>query len=281
MYLKAGLQHLWSSILRHKILFLILIALQFGLIFFTLSQILIPSLVEVAEKVDTITTGLETAKLDAGQIQAGEPFLEDIVLIQTAYAGIMSSLQKLLLLLLLCFVLGNSLLWIISHYLLHPPVGSWKSRGQSLLQFWLKYCAASAIVFVPFMALVFFVLRSFILAQGDVTFFEQLIKGTGYVTLILYYFLLVAFSGLHTSWKEFGPRVLTLSIRSSIKTLLLFSIGMTLLAAVGYGLYLLVEKEASFALVLLATVLFMLLLVCNRLYWIATLEVVAQEKAQP
>ncbi len=278
MYLKVGLQHLWSSIRSHKILFLLLIVLQFSLIFVTLSQILIPSLVEVAEKVDTITAGLETATLDTEQIQAGEPFLEDMILIQTAYARIMASLQKLLLLLLLCFILGNGLLWILSHQLLHPAAGSWKHRGKSLLQSWLKYCAASAIVFIPFLAIVFFVLRSFILAQGDVTLFEQLIKGTGYVVAVLYYFLLIAFSGLHTSWKAFTRRIFTLGIRSSIKTLLLFGIGMALLAAVGYGLYLLVENEASFALVLFATMLFMLLLVGNRLYWIATLEVVAHEK---
>ena len=193
--------------------------------------------------------------------------MEDVLTIYQSYKLMMSSIVDLGLWLLEIFLIPQSLLWILSHYLLKKE--SWKQLGQM----WLKYVAAVFALLLPLALGSYFLLRQLIAIQIEVDYFAQIAKWLVGVLGVFYYLLLVAFAFINIiSWKEYSWSFLRAAFRKIYLAVIVLIINVGLISGLVYLMYLTMNNENLFYLLVLLSLLLLLVLVISRIFWIAALQ---------
>ncbi len=278
-YLILGLQQTGKAIRKHQIAFVLLLVLQL-FFFVSFGYVALSYQMKIFEDVQTMTTFLQELNLDAEKVQVGVPFLNDVAPIYKSYASLIENAQRMILLLAALFLFLNGLLWVISHSLLEPAPESWKKKFRRGVSQWLKLAASSAILFVPFALGYYFSFKYLLLTQGTSEELILVVQILGYLSLIIYYFLLVAFAQINQdSWKLFAKKVYEISIKKIYLVLPVLAANTAAIGLSGYLLKISLDYENSFLFIVAATFLFLLAVVAARIYFIASLQELNHEKS--
>lgn len=281
-YLKRGLKDAFSSIRKHKALFIILVVLE--AVFLVLSLYFAAhyqlSILEDAQK---IIEPFESTELNADNI---EEILssEEVYLVYKSYNSMLKNIEKLAGSLLFLFVFLNGGMWILSLWLLEKKI-DWKQNLKNIWKPWSKIITASIVLIAPFLVLMYYLII-FVLRMQDgssTDYVSWLIKSLPFVSLVLYYFLITAFAmAKQDSWKSYLKSLLKVSIFKIHKNLLVLFINATFIAAGLSLIYLsasyLSLNFISLLLLLSAGFFFMVILTATRIFWIACLSGLAEEK---
>ena len=258
MYLKRGLKETFSSVKRHKLIFILLVILQL-LALITFSYTFIIYQVKILENAQGITEAMQNANFNPDSIQAGEPFIKDIYSVYQNYDSLLEQMYQLLLWLFLLFIIFNGLLWIGSHYLFKEI-----SRKISFTRTAIKFLALSSVLLFPLMLLFYF------LFKNNIT----LLSTYGWVLLILtgivYYLLLVSLAFIHIkSWKEFLNQILNKGFKKIYLTLIVLIINLIIISGSIYLIYL---TSNQIILSIITVILLGIVLILTRLFWLACLQ---------
>ena len=258
MYLKRGLKETFSSVKRHKLIFILLVILQL-LALITFSYTFIIYQVKILENAQGITEAMQNANFNPDSIQAGEPFIKDIYSVYQNYDSLLEQMYQLLLWLFLLFIIFNGLLWIGSHYLFKEI-----SRKISFTRTAIKFLASSSVLLFPLMLLFYF------LFKNNIT----LLSSYGWVLLILigvvYYLLLVSLAFIHIkSWKEFLNQILNKGFKKIYLTLIVLIINLIIISGSIYLIYL---TSNQIILSIITVILLGIVLILTRLFWLACLQ---------
>lgn len=272
-YLYRGLQDAAKSIREHKILFIVLILLQIGLIA-ALAYITITYQVKILTTAQQIIEPLQNANYDAESIQQGKEFMSQIAGIYQAYRTLIQQVLYLAAWWLGLFLIVNGALWVLSHQMREGF--SWKKAGKQ----WIKYGVATLILLGPFLLVIYFILKGVMKAQVDPDKFGEMLKYLLYSFAIIYYLMANAFASLNAaSWKEFVRYFFTTAIRKIHRTLPVLIINLALLSGTVYLIYYFMEINPNFALMMAASAILMILLILTRLYWITCLRELIHHKS--
>src|SRR3989338_8091778 len=154
MYLKRGLKETFSSVKRHKLIFILLVILQL-LALITFSYTFIIYQVKILENAQGITEAMQNANFNPDSIQACEPFIKDIYSVYQNYDSLLKQIYQLLLWLFLLFIIFNGLLWIGVHYMLKEISKKFSFTGTAI-----KFLASSFILILPLMLLFYFIFKN-------------------------------------------------------------------------------------------------------------------------
>ncbi len=270
MYLIKSLRRTVKCILEHKILFVALFFLQLVLLVGIFSVSLFYQL-KIYQEAQVIFGSFQNANFNADEIKAGANFLPEINSLVNAYQALIGYVIALVLWLSGLYLIVNGVLWVGTNYLVVP------TGLKSLAKQWLKFVLTSAILILPFFVLGYYLLKMFLMLEGDTNLFGIMLQIISYVLLVVYYFLLVALASMREDyWKLFFKRIYTLSLKKIFKTLSVLIINALLIATAGFGVYYF-SSEDTFGLMVLASAVLVIILVLARLFWVATLEEIANE----
>lgn len=281
-YLRRGLLKTVHSIKKCKLLFVLLLLLQIGLLV-SLYLVSIPSLLQILKDTQGVIQPLEQANYDSQQIEQGQPFTPDAGAIYKSYQSMARNVMIIAAWMLILLLLVNGSIWLFSHWLLEETK-NWKNYLKEVVPFYLKACAAALLLFAPFMIASYYALIYYIRLSdsfSQVLFMVKLLLG---VKVLLYYVFLVALAlALTPSWKGFGKKVF--SISKAGKTFLLFLVNCAVLVLLFAALYGAVEyAEAMNADSLLIAIgllivglLIIVTVVLTRLFWIATVQEIEKD----
>ncbi len=273
MYLTKGLQRTIKSISEHKVFFIVLFLLQLALLVGIFGVSLFYQL-KIYQEAQVIFSSFQNANFNAEEIKAGADFLPEINSLVNAYQALIRYVITLVLWLSGLYLVINGALWVGTNYLV-APVGL--NRLKSLAKQWLKFILTSAILILPFFVLGYYLLKTFLMLDGDTNLFGLVLQIISYVFLVVYYFLLVALASIREYyWKIFFKRIYSVSLKKIFKTWSVLIINLILIAAACAGVYY-SSTEDMFGLMVLASAALVMILILTRLFWVATLEEIANE----
>ena len=277
-YLYRGFQNVGQSIRKHKFLFILLILLQIGFIV-ALAYITITYQVKILNTAQEIILPLQNANYDPESIQQGKEFISQIAGIYQAYQALIQLITKLALWWLGLFLVVNGALWVLSHQIVESHSMLEQTVWRSIRNKWSKYAAATIILLGPFILVIYFLLKLIVRAQIDPDKFGQMLMYLMYSFGIMYYLMINAFASIHiSSWKEFMKHFFTTAVKKIHYTLLILIINLALLSSAGYLIYYFMELNQNFALMMISSGIFIVLIVLTRLYWIACLRELTSTK---
>ena len=274
-YLQKGVQKSFQALYHHKPLGAVLLVLQLGFILSFL-YITINYEVKIIQDAQSIIQPLQQANYDAESIQQGQYFLPDFAGIYSSYQSLLQNIFYLGLWLAGLFLVLNGGIWLLTHSLLASSKPTWKT----ILHGWLKYLVA-AVFFIGIPLLIGYIGLKIILArQVDVDMFTSLLNSIPYILGVLYYLLLVALTFItDPSWSQFVKHFYRAGLRKIHRTLLVLVINGALIAGSLYLVYLSMNYEGQFWLVVLASIIAVFIIVLSRLFWIACLQELVHEKS--
>ena len=274
-YLQKGMQKSFQALNHHKALGAVLLVLQLGFILSFL-YIAINYEVKIIQDAQSIIQPLQQANYDAESIQQGQSFLPDFAGIYSSYQSLLQNIFYLGLWLAGLFLVLNGGIWLLTHSLLAPSKPTWKT----ILHGWLKYLVA-AVFFIGIPLIIGYIGLKIILArQVDVDMFTSLLNLIPYILGVLYYLLLVALAFItDPSWSQFVKHFYRAGLRKIHCTLLVLVINGALIAGSLYLVYLSMNYEGQFWLVVLASIIAVFIIVLSRLFWIACLQELVHEKS--
>lgn len=276
MYLQKGVQKVLHGVREHPSLFLLLVLLQITFIA-SVAYITIQYQVQILNTTQDIIVPLQNANYDAQSIEQGQEFMTQVAGIYRSYQSLIHQVVLLALWWLVLFMVLNGGIWVISQAILAPEKITWKKM---IVKPWLRYVIATLILLGPFLLILYFILKMMIRAQIDPQKFGAWVTYLLYSFGILYYFLINAFAAINaTSLKELGRNFLKTALRKIHWTLIVLIINSTLLAACGYLIYYFMEIKPVFALMMAASIVFIILVVITRLYWIACLQELIHQRS--
>ncbi|MEW5896913.1 MAG: hypothetical protein AB1668_04430 [Nanoarchaeota archaeon] len=286
-YLKRGLKDTFNSIRKHKTLFISLIILE---AFFIVLSLYITAhyQLSILEDAKKIIEPFGSMNFDARSITADNfneiLSSEDVYSVYTSYKSMLKNVEKLAGSLLFLFIFMNGGLWILSSWLLEKHL-NWKQNLKKLWKPWCKITTASLVLIAPFLVLMYYLIIFVLRIQGNSStdYVSLLIKSLPYISLILYYFLIAAFAlAKEDSWRLYLKSLLKVSIFKIHKCLLVLLINATFIAAGLSLIYLsagyLSSSFISLLLLLSAGLFFLMILAATRIFWIACLSGLAEEK---
>ncbi|MFH1276343.1 MAG: hypothetical protein ABIH82_04495 [Candidatus Woesearchaeota archaeon] len=270
-YLKRGLIDSWQSIKRHKSIFMGLIILQI-LFLISIAYIGVNYQMKIINNVQTITTSLENANYDPDLIEKGKPFIEDMFLVQSSYLSLKNNLMKFLIWLTALYLVFQGAFWLITHHITRKL--NWIKIGMG----YLKYIIISTLLMGSFLFGAYFVLKNLIIESADIDFVSSIAKNLAYASMVIYYFLAVAYSLLNKqSLKQFFKGWFACSIKKIHKTLPVMIINFALVTGTLYLIYLLLLPE-RFIWMILSILLLSIIIVTCRLFLVSTIQVINSEK---
>ncbi|MDO8656316.1 MAG: hypothetical protein Q7K45_03680 [Nanoarchaeota archaeon] len=271
-YLYRGLQNIGKSIREHKLLFILLILLQIGFLV-ALAYITITYQVKILNTAQEIILPLQNANYDPESIEQGKEFISEIAGIYQAYQALIQQIVRLALWWLGLFIVVNGVLWILSHQIMEKK--SWKNLGKQ----WIKYAVATIVLLGPFLLVIYFLLKLIVRAQIDPDKFGQMLTYLMYSFGLMYYLMINAFASIQiSSWKECVKHFFTTAIKKIHYTLPVLTINLALLSSTGYLIYYFMELNQNFALMMISSGIFIVLIVLTRLYWISCLRELTSTK---
>lgn len=276
-YLTAGWTHTFQSIRKKKLLFVLLIVLQilFGVCFL---YIVLKYQLKILESAQGILQQLQNANFNADTLQAGQPFLPDSLALYKSYRSLIDDIKVMVLWLAGLFLIVNGSVWIFSHYILLGKKLSWKERLQMILSQWLKFAALTIAIYGIIVVAGYFLLKYLIVQEVDVDSFGRVFQILLYSSAIVYFFLAAGFSIISaSSWREFLKHFFSVAIKKIHKALLLFVVNVLAIAATLFLIYRSMEYFENFPLALFFSVIFVIIVVIARLWWIACLQELTHE----
>ncbi len=264
-YLRQGFTDTLKAVWNRKLFFSLLVVFQL-LFFVVLGYIFIHFQLRMIDNYQQIAAPLE--EIDSNTKPDAE-LMQTIGAIYERYQQLMKDLRSLVWWLGVMFLVHGGI-WAMHHQFLERY--SWKERMKRMIQQWLRMLVSSLALLGPILVVSYFILRDMIFKQADIDAVTSTAKILGAVAIVMYYFLLVAFSLLDVGWRQFPRRFFNLGIRKIHKTI---SVLLLNFAVVGLSLWLLYEslaQEWSFWAVFVATLVFVNVLVFSRLFLISMVK---------
>lgn len=276
-YLKRGLRTTVDSIKKHRSLFALIVILQ---ILFVVSSLALGTqyLFKILEDAQGIIVPLENANYDSQKIEQGAPFTPDYASIYNSYRSMLKNVLVFLAGLSVLFLSLNGSIWLLSHWMLQERQ-QWRIRLKEGAQFLVKAWASAFLLLGPFFIISYYVLLHFIRVSQAFSNIAMVLKYLLIALLAVYYFFLVALAvAPHKPWKRFALVWIEISISRFQKTVIaFFLITATLLVSFSV-LYAAIEYGESVALLLFLGLLCMMIVSVTRIFWIAAIQEIKQEK---
>ncbi|MBI2146701.1 hypothetical protein HYU22_05150 [Candidatus Woesearchaeota archaeon] len=269
-FLVQGWKQLVQGIKHHPGLLLGIFFLQAVLIG-SIAIVGVTYQVKILENARNIIEPLQNANFNAESIQQGAPFLDNMQGIYQNYQSLIKNLMDLAAWLIGIFLILNGLLWGLSHRVL---------GFKGFFASWGKYMVASVAIIGPFTIISYYALRGLLNLESDPSSIISNGKMLAYVAIGIYYFLLAAFACINAaSWKQFVLSFFRVSITRIYKTIIGLLINGVILGGSLYLIYY-AMNALPFAMVVISGILFLVLLVLTRLFWIASLQQIAKIKME-
>ena len=250
-YLKKSLSNIYNSIKEHKFIFILLIILELFFLF-TLVFISVNYHLKILTDAQNIIVPLQNSNIyNVTNVADTQPFIDEMYGIYKNYNSMLSNLKNYVFWLIGIFLVLNSLLWIISSWLLDKYLfnkditGFCKSKVCNILKLkvfykmWLKFFASALVLFVPIIVIGYYLLVWLLRTEIGMDSFAQATQVLVYL-LIFFYFILIsayAFIGI-TSWKNFFKSTFIVLSKKIHYTLLVLLINLVLISLSLYLIYL-------------------------------------------
>ena len=262
----------YQAIRQNKMLVIGIILLQ-TILLVTLFGAILHYQVKIITNAQNIIQPIQAANYDVGQLQGGQPFIQDIFAVHQSYLALKKNVLLLGGILLTLYLLFQGALWVATQHLLHHA--TWKQAGKM----WLKFAVSSTVLFVPYFAASFFIIKSLITQGADMASFSTVAQNLAIAFGVWYYFSLVAFALMHyASWKIFVKRWFDLAISRLYQTIFVVAIIAAVIGALLYVNYLAIMQTDSLGLMVGAVLLLMIAFVCCRIFWIAALHALSVQE---
>ncbi len=278
-YFQTVVREMGQSIAHHKILFLGLIVLQL-LIFTTIGLTTATYVGKVIEGTQGVLEQANQANVDPQKIQEGQPFLNDLTPIYKSYQMMKDNfLRWLSWLFLITMTLGVSV-WLGSHFLLAEKESkSWKEKIKLQGKAWLRFLILITVFAVILFFLFTIMIKAAFFNDPDQEHLLSRIKWALSITATIYYFFLIFAAQLTAPTEKL---FLKRSIFGGIYNIhySLFTIVISWIAIYGAAALLsyVVQNEQSFLLLFLTTILFTIVVVLSRLFWIKTQHILSNRR---
>ena len=261
-HFKLGFKQAIESIKRNKILFSVLIFLQFlFLIIFILN--LVGYHLKILDSAQIIVDAMESADYSLETMGDNEMFLQEISGLLASYQELEKDVINLLLTSLGIFLLFNGTIWLGTHYLVHKENIKHiiKKAVKLVYSFIIITCSYSLIIY-------FFLIPRAMFEYKDVV---PLIRDILLISAPFYYLLLISFTSLDISWKVFFKKMYHNGIKKAPYALSIILLTFLLLSGLFYISYNFLEERSSIFLIL-ALILFPIILVISRIVLLCTLN---------
>ena len=271
LYLKEGFVHFWSSIKKNRGLVVGIIILQ--VIFLALvGMVGITYQVKVITDMNTIMDQLDTANYNPEELQKGEPFLENIFIIQRSYQSLQQNIIEGLSWMGALFIVFHGGLWLLSHHVVKRiPI-------KYLGKMFLKFLLVSIILLGSFFALAYFLLKDLITAAADVNFVATVTKYLVAAFVVVYYILTVFLTLLdEPRWKDFFRSWWKTAIKKIHKTISIIIINATFMLGSFYLIYTYLSPD-NVILILFFFLVLTLMLSVSRIVVITTIQAILLKK---
>jgi hypothetical protein len=263
--LKDGFDHIITSIKKQRLLVVLIIILQLG-IFLAFAATVVHYQIKILEDVNGVIEPLAEANYNPESIEAGEDFLKDASAVYSSQKSLIRNSRNLMLWLACYFFIFNGVIWVISHRVLHRL--NWLATG-------VKYLAVTCSAALLLIVIGFIALRGSISGGPEMSL--PILRNLSYVALLVYFLVLIVLSFINKSWR----RIWKLSLESMTNlplVLLVLIINLVLLAAsLGIVYYIFINSENLF-LMILVQVLFLMVVVFTRLFWIYSLNKINRQE---
>lgn len=251
----------FAAIKKYHFIFcgLIILQLLFLVSFFAL---VLHYQVKILEDSQEIIQSLEKANYDAKNLQAGQPFLKDLVEVNKNYNSLVENICYFLLLAFLLYIMINGLIWSATHCLI---------KKTKLFKCWAKIAFSSLVFFIPPFIFIYLILKVFIRKA------PELIGSLGWALLILffimYYLLLVIFAFIDVdSWKKAARKIFFVGIKRIHYNLLILITMLILIFGIGSLIVLAVNHDYNFVIPVFLILILNIIIVTNRIIWIIYLN---------
>jgi hypothetical protein len=277
-FLAKNFKETIQTILNQKKIFIFLLLLQV-IIFIIFSITLFSYSIKIISNFETISQIAQQQESTLAQ----ETQLQSALTISTQLSQIIQHLKTLSLILIITYLIGNGLLWSITHRLIDINQTTTYKLKQNLkqhlthhlnqiLKSWLKFTAITLLVLIPYAIIAYYLVINSIETSLAPESFATLLKTLIAIKLILYTFLLYMYAHLNQpTWKTYLTPSLTF-IKKIHLILISGMINLTLLGIIVYAIYQTTIYSSLETLSIIITFIFIILLVLTRLYWTITIR---------
>ena len=268
-FLKNNIKETAQTITKHKKFFILLLLLQ--IFVFTLFAIVTFNYaIKIISNLETLTNPTLHQDLNTNSEQQ----LQNALHLTTQFTQIIDNLISMSITLTLIYLLGNGLLWSLSHELITQNNNKiqWKTFLKNLSQQWLKFITTTLLIITPFVILVYYSITYSINQSIPPETFSTLLKTLISVKIFLYFIILITYAYIcEPSWKKYLQQIIT-SFKKIHYILLTTAINLLLLTSTIYVIYLTITIPQLETLSIILTFLFIILLTITRLFWIVSLK---------
>ena len=259
-----GFKTTWKQIVKHRVLFVILIILQIVLVSTFVGITFVKFVPQIFSDVQGVVTPLQNANYNPDLIEAGQPLTKDFREIYSNYESMYQNMLLLVLWLVGLFLSLHAILWVGSLALVHS-----QPSLKKMVHNWAKFASMSIALLAPFFFVVYFVIKKaiFVWDIGPESFMT-LLGFIGILFMLLYYILTTAFTVIpHSRWNNLTRNALRKlrKIHHTIPTLL----GNLILLSVGLSfIYITTISELASNFIVISTFIVLLILTVIRIQWI-------------
>ncbi len=271
-YLSKALQKTWMTTKKHKLLFITLVIIQIAF-FALLLYVSWHYNLKVMSEFDAIRNVLGEEDYSNGALST-----TGMSATFHGFHSIIDHITYFAVWVLAIFSVINGLLWVCSHQMYANR--NWKKASASeVAQRWLKYASSSILLLAPFLVAGHYLLKRLVSFSGT----EEQIFNITYVLVgllvVFYYVLVVASAFIHArSWKKWMKITFATGIKNLHKVLPILLLNVVVLTVVGGSGYWMFIHLPSLWLLIISALLLIVVLVVSRIFWIAALWEIGNEK---
>ncbi len=269
-FVTKNIKETFQCITKHKKIFIILLLLQI-FIFTLFALVTFNYALKIISNLEIITQSTQADKIS----QNSQQQLQNTLALSTQLHLIIQNLIYLSLSLPIIFLIGNGLLWSLSHQLINQTNNNqikWKQFFKNILHHWLKFITTTLILFSPFLIIAYYIITNSITQSIAPETFGLILKILIASSGVVYFFLLITYAQIHEhSWKKYMQQTI-ITFKKIHYILTTLTINLIILASTLYTTYLTVTIPNLETLSIILTFLFIILLVITRLFWIVSLK---------
>ncbi len=268
-FLTKNFKETTQAIITHKKIFIFLLLLQI-LVFTLFAIVTFNYAIKIISNLETITQPPQPSDPTINNDQQ----LQNALHISTQFTQMLNNLIVASSTLTIIFLLGNGLLWSLSHELikLNNNTIPGKIIFQNILKQLLKFITTTLLIFTPFITLVYYSITNSINQSIPPETFSILLKTLISVKIILYFIILITYAYIcEHSWKKYLHQIIA-TFKKIHYILLTTIINLLILTSSIYVIYLTITIPQLETLSISLTFLFIILLTITRLFWIVSLK---------
>ncbi len=286
-FLKHTLTQTYQSIRTHKLITALLILIQIILIT-TLSIVFFLYSIHIINNLNNIIGPIQ----QASQINQTQTTLTSALSISQNYQNLTHNIFMLITLTSITFILGNSIVWALTHQLFTKQK-TFRQSIVAVIQCMTKYISTTLIILLPF-ALIVYSLTNYIIANNlTPDSLNTLFKVSGYIFCTLYLVLIYFYAFINQpSWRLYLHKIINPSsenkdkIQNEIQNknqhkitprtffahlIIILFIHAFLITLTTYLIYLSINANQEILPIIL-TFLLIIFLPLTRIHWICTLN---------